>query len=316
MTGCGAETAKPKGWHFPSAIGALSLILNSGVVLGQVVVGPGDQTGAAGSVTEFAFSLQRNGADVAIFGFNILIGGDEVYVPVLKERGERDEIDCTIENDLDDFINPLAFYLPDAGIIAISFGDLTFPLTHVDRDGVIGRCKFFIRIGTEPGDYPLPCDPAIGATSASDAGGNGLDIVCVNGTLRVLGGAPTPTTWPEWTPTMGEGAERPPMRPTTLAFDPVEVFPNPWDSLISGSDVGESGERDGCNLAKQEGGGIAWALLVPAAFLTLYRRRARSLARGETASCPPGVKQPDRLSQTAAQNGVKRSGSWRPCSYS
>ena len=160
----------------------------------QVLVGPGQQSGHAGEVVDFSFSMSGD-TSASAYGFNILYDPNSaVFVPVLTE-GTTDTVDCTVAADLASHIDALVYSFPDRGFIAVSFGDFSFPITSIGREGVIGTCKFMIKPGTSLAVVPLECDTSSGATTASDPNGNDIPAGCQNGTLTIQpqGTSATPT---------------------------------------------------------------------------------------------------------------------------
>ncbi len=248
-----------------SAISAL-VLASSGLAFGQARIGPGEQRGVAGAQTEFAFSLTRGGANVAVFGFNIVVttAVAAAVEPVLKPDGQPGEIDCTVEPDLRDVLALVFDLRPAQNVFAVSFGDLSFPLTNIPRDGVVGRCKFRITTNTPPGQIPLLCDPTQGATSAADANGDDVSVTCADGVLVVEVPptfTPTNTAAPN-TPTNTPAATRAPTN--TPPRTPTATVPRARDD-----------EDDGCHIGAQSSSMMSWLLLAPVAPLVWRRRRAR-----------------------------------------
>jgi hypothetical protein len=237
---------------------SLVAVLVGGAAGAQVTVGPGNQTGQPGQQVEFAFGY--TGTNVSAFGFNIIYDAATApYEPVLM-AGTTDQIDCARDTgeplpNID--LPPLVFVL--SGKIAVSLGDLTFPIAAIGRDGVVARCKFQIKSSAAPGTYPLVCDTAPGQTTAADPVGNELQVTCQDGQLLIPTVPPTSTI----TPT-------PPV-PTATSTATITNTPLPTNTRPPGG----GDEDDGCQIGAPGSSGSAWMLFVPAALLVWLRRRVK-----------------------------------------
>ena len=163
---------------------AVALLLSSAAAA-QVAVGPEDWSGRAGRDVELPIVVS-GATDVSAFGFNILYDATTApYAPVLVP-GSSNSVTCTVESDIADHISPLAFSFPSLGFIALSFGDFSFPITSMGREGTIATCTFHIADDAPLGPVSLVCDPSFAATTAADPNGQPIAATCQGATLTIL----------------------------------------------------------------------------------------------------------------------------------
>lgn len=251
------------GKAFGNVVGASALAILFAVAPtahAQVVVGPGQQSGAPGQEVAFAFSLTGSSA-VSGFGFNLLYNPQTAPFEPVLESGET--VKCTVEPDIAANVAPLVFSFPDRGFIAISFGDFAFPISAIGREGVIASCSFMIKADAAPGDVPLQCEPE--SATASDATGEPIDVTCEDGTLSIVVPTETPTQAPP-TPTATQvpATQTPTKAPATLT--PTKAPTAPSSGFF---------DDDGCQISANGSSGSAWFLLIPAAVLFVVRRKSR-----------------------------------------
>jgi len=219
---------------------------------GVVQIGTGTASGSPGSQVDVPVTIQRNGATVAVFGFQLLAGTqlEAALEPVIKS-GTEDEIDCTANSAVTlpaDSV-PKGIFKDAEDKIVMSFGDTNASngIDNFDVDGTVAFCKFKIKDSATPGEVALLCNPAPGTASSSDNEGNEPETECVDGLVTIEEAPPSPT--PTETP------EEPTATPTRLP--------------------GGDEDDDGCQVVAPQQAHAGWLLLIPAALLVLRRRRAR-----------------------------------------
>jgi len=119
-----------------------------------VIVGAEFQFGRVGEATEFAFSLDSRGTNVASVAFDGLVDPN-VWEPVLTDDGKGEDVACTVVEDLEGQVSLTGSFLRDSGRLRVQFNHAATEVDRLPRDGLMGYCRVRINGGVRPGTVTL-----------------------------------------------------------------------------------------------------------------------------------------------------------------
>ena len=186
-----------------------------------------------------------------------------ISAPLAIPENDDGNPDCTVGGSIATLKSGTVFSFVSGGIrgLVLSLSNTA----GISPNTVLYTCKVDIAADAEPGVYPLPCVPPIGA---SNPGGIALETTCEDGEVEVIGPpTETPTDTPEPTPTD---------TPIPTSTGTATNTPLPTDTpLPTNTRASQGFDDDSCAIVAPVQASNGWLLLLPAAALLWLRRRSR-----------------------------------------